>query len=202
MFLQHKITILRNVSQQRNTESFENSFSLFFFVSLLKKTPKIQTKFPPYSPAVIIPLTNLNLNHITASPTQHRCLRMNNSCLSIGISKENIKYNKPAAMGLTRLPSAENSPERNRQKNYKWENQEQPNICLWPGSYRIQGRAGHPGVLTGHCLSDICTAASRARLGVLFCYGFSIPTKWRQHFNRVPEPMLRGQVLFPAFCNV
>lgn len=89
---------------------------LFFFVSLLKKKSKIQTKFPLYFPAVIIPLTNLNLNHITASPTQHRCLRMDNSCLSIGISKENIKYNKPAGMGLTRLPSAENSPERNRQK--------------------------------------------------------------------------------------
>lgn len=190
-------------ASKETQRALKTAFPFFFCFPPKKKKSKIQTKFPLYFPAVIIPLTNLNLNHITASPTQHRCLRMDNSCLSIGISKENIKYNKPAATGLTRLPSAENSPERNRQKkNYKSENQEQPNICLWPGSYRIQGRAGHPGVLTGHCLSDICTAASGAKLGVLFCYGFSIPTKWRQHFNRVPEPILRGQVWFPAFCSV
>lgn len=103
-------------ASKETQRALKTAFPFFFCFPPKKKKSKIQTKFPLYFPAVIIPLTNLNLHHITASPTQHRCLRMDNSCLSIGISKENIKYNKPAGMGLTRLPSAENSPERNRQK--------------------------------------------------------------------------------------
>lgn len=102
---------------------------------------------------------------------------MGDSCLSIGISKENIKYNKPAGMGLTRLPSAENSPERNRQKNNPAEKQKATKCLTW----KFQNAGQGWGVLTGHCISDICTAASWVR----FCYGFSIPTKCRQHFNRV-----------------